>query len=298
MAEVCIGTGWGSGLGMTPWGGEEGSELRLLLAAPIRENVVRIEFNHPVRFTGLLDPKDGSGVEHYEVVEVDGTGLDGKPIHPVNVVGAELASVDGAGGRIIDVTLDRPLSHFPCRYNVVVNNLFSTDGFPLELCFTTVGIYGVQQTYQQPKLDNVAVSKDFANPQTLASTLDPLSNPFDPDLLGSIPVDEQGDYAFDEGIPSLKKRIYRRLITRKGAFVDKPDYGVGVMEVGKRLANRSTLEQLVAEAQKQIGQEPDVQSVKVKYQLDSDVGMVRFIVLVRTVAGQAAKFEAPFTIAF
>jgi len=295
---TCIGVGWGSGWGSPPWGGGPGSELALQGALAIRENVIRLQFDQPVMFDGTLTTFDGTSPDHYAVTEVAGdVGLDDRPIRPVVCVLAELAVFEGAGGRFVDISLDRYMSHWPCRYTVAVNNLFTITGFPLDLCFTHAQVVAVQQQYNPPALDNIVPSRDIANPQTRSATLDPLPDPMDPFLLGSVPVDSSGDYAFDEGITNLKKRIYRRLVTRKGAYLAIPTYGVGIPSYGKRLLNGSIRESIRADAEAQIGQEPDVLAVSVTSTVDPNIpGKVTFGIRVRSLGGKQANLQIPFLI--
>lgn len=146
------------------------------------------------------------------------------------------------------------------------------------------------------QLDSGRVTRDIANPQTLRGAVaSGLSVPDAEALLGTFRVDAQGDYAFDEGIETLRKRVIRRLITAKGGFAHLPNYGVGIPTLGKRLAVAANLATVAADAEAQIASEPDVADVGVRAIIDPTTpSVVRFQVRVRTKEGKASSFDIPF----
>lgn len=278
-------TGWGGGeWGSSFWGVGSGP-LRLIDAQPVRENVVRLFFNAPMKFTGILDPADASDPERY-VITVVADSLEGEDPRPVFPIIAELTEVAGAGGAQIDVTVDRPFSKFPSRYRISVNQLQTTDGGLLDPDFTSFEFDGLSGERVVRTRDVALPIRDIANPQTREAMFDPLPVTDDPLILGSIPVDENGDYAFDEGITSIKKRIFRRLITGKGHFAHLPEYGVGFPQQAKRLGTMAKRTELSAEAEKQILQEPDVEAASVVVVNDlQNPGLYRVRVKVRVKVG-------------
>ena len=287
---------WGSGgWGNIPWGGGSAGTLDLVDALAIRENVVRVSFSNPVYFSGLLDAGDASRVEKYQVLFVPGTiGLDGEQVRPVTVVDAQLAVEDGlTNPAILDLTVDRPMTAYPALYLVTVTDVFSDD-----LVVSVTGSLQVQAVYKliaAAQLDTTKQSADIANPQTLAAMLDPLPDTTDPQVLGTITYDDSGDYAFDEGVTNLKKRVIRRLVTRKNAYAHLPGYGVGVPDYQKRLATASTQAFLAADAEAQIGQEPDVAKARVTVVADRAFpNLVRFRVAIIPKSGPPTRFDVPF----
>jgi hypothetical protein len=158
----------------------------------------------------------------------------------------------------------------------------------------TLTVDAVYKQLARPSLDCAIPSRDIASPQTLSSFSDPLPN-VNSVVLGSFAIDDNGDYAFDEGLVNLKKRIYRRLIFKPGSFPHMPTYGVGVPTYAKQLNTAATRGKLASEAETQISKEPDVEKCVVQIVTDSDVpSLVRFRILVRTKLGQQAKFDVPF----
>lgn len=253
--------GWGLGAwGSSGWGiPAPGDDLELVSAEPWRENVVRLGFNLPVHFTALLDPFDASDVSRYSIVVVDGTvGEDGQPARPVLPAHVELPSVDGARGRFLDLVVDRSFSPYPARYLVSVHQLRASTGELLLPGKTSMEFDGLAAARSVQMREALIGRGDFANPQS------PLGVPIGAAaLLGSYPVNESGDYASDRGLASYKKRVVRRLTSRKGAFRHLRDYGVGAIDQVKQLDRPGLREQLAADAETQIKREPETLSVKV-----------------------------------
>jgi hypothetical protein len=212
----------------------------------------------------------------------------------VNILSADRYAGDPTG-RSIDLTVDRPFTGYPAKYIVTFDGLISNSGgtvFPGSL----VNCFGLARYAQKNTADGVWVSKDIANPQTLAALQNSIGSS-DENKLGTYQIGETGDYATDYGIDNLKKRIFRRITTRKGAFAYAPEYGISLGEYSKRLGSPGALSRLAIDAEEQIGQEPDVSKVKVTTIREPNApNVVRFIVLVRTIQGNNLRYEAPVTI--
>jgi hypothetical protein len=292
---------WGLGQwGIGGWGiPGPGDQLELQFADAIRDNVVRLVFNRAVYFTSLETPNDGAAIGHYEVQAVAGTvGEDGLPARPVFVARVDLAAVEGAGGREIDVTVDRSFSPYPAQYLVSVNGLRATTGELLTPGHTSYTFFGAAEIEEQLLPGDILVRGDLANPQTRqaigsAGTIGEI------EAQGSYPVDETGDYSIDQGLLSYRKRIFRRLITRRGAFAHLPDYGVGTIDIVKQLSRPRTRETLAAEAEAQIQLEPETVAVSVRVRVVEDAqnpGLVFFLVKARTKAGDVVATSVPISI--
>lgn len=279
---------WGS----DPWGSSflpPGARLTLVSAFCPVENVVRLQFDVVPFFSGLLEPDDASSPVHYSFSPVGGsTGRDGLPPRPVTPqfaqVGEDFAS--------IDVFLDRTMSPFPAQYVVSVTGLTDvTNRQPMLPDPQTFRFFGIFKRIEPPNPHAAAPSRDFANPITARAAQ--LTNP----RLGTFVIDDTGDYAIDEGIASLKKRIVRRLFTTTGAFEHLPTYGVGIPKWGKKLASATTRSKIAADAQAQILLEPEVATATVTSQTDAaNPGIVRFRVDVQTKTGQAFRASVPVAI--
>lgn len=280
--------------GVTPWGGAPAFEveLRLVAAESIRENVVRLTFNQAVYFSRWGDPDDGAEIDLYQVIaDPTAIGVDGEPSRPVFPVLVE--QVVGAGGEQLDLTLDRAMSPWGARYTVVVAELVSAGGLGLEAGYSSAVVDGQQLGRPQPLADLAVGNRDFANPQSLSALLDPLPVTTDVGILGTFPTDETGDYAVDEGLTSYRKRVYRRLTTRKGAFKHLPEYGSIAVASLKHLAQAGVVATLAADAEAQIRQEPETVDVSVRI-VQVEAGLFRYRVRVQTsLTAHPFEMDAP-----
>lgn len=297
---LCPIPGWGSGgFGFTPWGGSSYADFRLIAAQAIRDNVIRVQFSQPPSLTGILDPKDGSNPARYSIVaDTATTGYDGLPCRPVRIVLVTAASVPGSGGVFVDLTLDRPMSPYACFYLIAANNLYSaTTGLPLNPCFAQFRVPALYR-FLAPQVEDQAIpTRDIAHPDTL-SALRGASGTINENELGIIPIDDSGDYAYDQGIINFKKRVYRRLVTRKNAFTFLPGYGVGVPQQLKRANTVAVRTEIVTEAQKQLSQEPEAEKVRVTMVTDpQNPSLVRLMVAIKMKStGQGIQFGFPFLV--
>jgi hypothetical protein len=284
---------WGAG----PWGAGGVTELQLLRAYAVRENVVRIEFNAAPQFTKLLTPNDASNPERFSITVVAGSsGLDGEPARTVRPVLVTRPAIANSLGSILDVTTDRPFSPWNSQYIVACNQLMTDSGVLLDPSKTSFQFAGVYRQLRIQSMSNAVPSRDIANPATYAAQLDPLPQAGDPLALGIIPIGSDGDYAFDDGITQVKKRIFRRLLTRKGAFPALPDYGIGVPSYGKKLGSAGVRQMLAAETERQLKLEPDILAVKVHVLSDiQNPEITLFRIRVKIAGSQGnTQFDIPF----
>jgi hypothetical protein len=284
--------------GFDPWGGlvpgVPGSGapgmLWVYLAVAVAENVVQITFNEAVKWTGLGDVGDASVANRYTTIAESGIGLDGAPPRAVMVIAVELTSDPTK----VNVTVDRPFSPFPCIYVVAVNSIQSATGQPIDPNTAAAAFYGVQAGQAPSANDQPTPSRDIAHPDTLSAELDPLPQAGDPGILGGIPTDATGDYAYDEGITGYKKRLWRRLMTRPGAFAHLPaDYGAGLLDEVKRLNRASQRQRVAARCEQQILAEPETKRCRVSIVPTATPGLFRLVVLVLTQQWGAQRFEQP-----
>lgn len=261
-------------------------------AVSVAENVVRLYFNTTPYFTGLLDPYDASQVSCYEIVPAPGPkGFDDNPPRVVNAIAAKV----GEDPYSIDVAIDRPMSPWPSNYQVYTSGMAdaaSKTPAPTQ----TLTYQAVYRALVPPSAHAATPSRDLANPQTLldlaasgAPNYGAVTNP-----LGTYVVDATGDYAFDQGLVSLKKRILRRFLTVPGSFAHlPPGYGLGILTYGKKLVRPGVLGKLIASAQAQIAQEPEVLQCAVTAKAQPN-GLVYFKIAVRLKNGQKQVFGLSF----
>lgn len=259
----------------------------------LRENVLRLTCTEAPRYTRLLGPGDASDPRRYTVVPVEGSvGRDGEPARAVAVIATEQVAPDGLE---LDLWLDRPMSPEPALYRLTVQGLVVANTllpFPTaELDYVAV-FKGVPSFIPEDAINN----RDIANPQSFTGLENlPVAEGQDAQrLLGRFPTDDAGDLAIDQGLVGYRKRVYRRLTTRKGNFSHIPNYGVTVLANLKQLARAGLREFLAEEAETQIRQEPETVAVSVSLVVDPNFGDVaRYRVRARTRFGQQPDFNVP-----
>lgn len=294
------GVGWGAGAwGAAAWGGALSASLRLLEAVASRENAIQLVFNHPVYFSQVGDVADAADPTHFAIAPVAGTtGFDGSAARAVSIAAVSVVSPVPAGvfpGAILELTLDRPMTAFPSKYDVACDGLLTADlTQPLDPSAASFRLAGVFKELVVPQVDSGHPMRDIANPQTRQGleTTSPSS------LLGSFATDGSGDYAFDQGLTGYKKRILRRLITKPAGFVHLGQgYGVGIASAGKRLGTASARATLAAEAEKQIAQEPETAVVRVTSIQDPAVpGRALYRIYARPKVGSPTTFDVPLPV--
>ncbi len=295
--------GWGSGpFGDLPWGDSDnlfalgGSTIPLA----VRENVIRLEFNELVFLNGLGDQWDAGDPAKWSVSEdTSSVGADGLPARAVRVAGVELAKdVDpGEFGRFVDLVLDRPLSPWPALYSVTFATIYNASKSD-SVSGTTPAFPATFRVLDLPRIDSPLIARDLANPQTLSAALEAIPNAGAQNgiKLGTYSIDDTGDYAFDSGMASLKKRIVRRLITVPDGFAHLRNYGVGILRYVKQLASVELQSRLATIAEEQISREPEVAKCRVVFlAVSGRPGLYHLRIYVRTRQGLSQRFEMPLS---
>jgi hypothetical protein len=291
--------GYGIGeYGTFPWGGGETSPFGtfyLLDAIAVGENILRLTFSGVPYFSGLFDKYDASDAKRYLISIVQGTvGYDGLNVRPVTAV--EVKKVIGQPTKL-DLITDRPFTPYPAKYTVKVTGVAT--GTPpafmlINVAFTSFTFFSNFKLLNRPVLETGYKSRDFASPQDRAAMFDPLPNPDDPLNLGTFVVDDLGDYAFDEGITSFKKRVIRRIISMKQSFAHMPEYGIGIQTYGKRLQLAGIRSNLIADIEQQIAREPEAVRVRATIDQDSRVPSLFYArVAVQLRTGLAVRLDVP-----
>jgi hypothetical protein len=249
-------------------------QLCLGLAVAIRENVVRLFFSAAVKYTRWCDRGDASRLGCYSVAAIGGTGIDGLPAREVSPAAVDL--VPDAGSRQIDLTVDRAFSPYGVLYEVTATRILSESGLMLGVGANSAQFQGLQKGMPSSLVEHSVATGDVANPQTLGALFDPLpeAGRRSDALLGTYRADGTGDLARDVGLTSFKKRIFRRLTTKKGRFGHLPGYGVAIVDGVKMLSRPGVTTALAAEAEEQIRMEPETESVAVRV-LDGQGGAGR-----------------------
>ena len=215
-------------------------------AVAMKGQVVRVTFTQEPKHVTAAAPDDALNPANYSIAVVGGTATAPVvvAVDPAIVTGP--ARGVGNGGataeRGVDVYLDRA-AVLGVTYEVTVSAAVvpaagGTFG-PLVADFTGMATLDVVRQVASAVRGMVEWRNDPAR--------------------GSWVVDDSGDVALDDPLSNLRKRIFRRLMTPKGAFAWLKAYGVGVRL--KEVVGPRQLADYRKDAQAQIAQEPEVASV-------------------------------------
>lgn len=297
------GTGWGaSAWGLDAWGGPSSAALTLLGAVAVRENVVRLAFSQPVYVSTLLDRFDGSKANKYAIApnleSVDAVGVPPRAVGVIAVEVPNAASVppvlQAEIGYFIDLVLDRPLSSHPAIYTVTVTELRNKTQTQT-LVSASAAFVSLFREVQKPSLEVASEVRDFAMPQTV-SALTEAEPDFDSTRLLGTYAYAEGDYAFDVGNTGRKKRVLRRLITRKGGFAHLPNYGLGILDQVKKLGTLDRIGKLTSDARLQIEREPDISKALVTASQDQKPNLLRLHIAIKPQGTPSQKFTVSLPI--
>jgi len=279
--------GFGTGaFGSMPLGTGNAVPSSIDYAEAIAENRIRLSFNTAPKFENLATAGDASHLPLYDLSVVESKDREGNPARTVSVV-----HVERVDELTVDLILDRQMSSFPARYRLTVQGLVGVDGLPF--ASQVFEVLAVRRGVTPALFEAVANNRDVANPQTLAALSGIEAVPKD-SMLGTFRVDGKGDLASDSGLVSYKKRITRRLTTRRGRFAHLEDYGVGLPSSVKALADIGAREALALEAETQIRREPETVSVTVTVEVPATAPNVAFYhVNAVTRIGQTLRFRLP-----
>jgi hypothetical protein len=253
----------------------------------VAENRVRIVFTVPVAFTGLGVAGDGANKAGYLVTANGGAALDGLPARSVYVAQPALVLPN-----VVDLWLDRRMSPYASLYTLTLVDLVGASGEPLDPVADTYDFLGLASGLETPTLEAAQPSRDFAHPDTLSAQLDPLPMAGQARYLGGIPVDAGGDYATDQGVVAYKKRVFRRLLAKRGGYAHLPsNYGLGLLQQVKKLARSTDRQRIASDAEIQILMEPETVRCRVSFVSGSTPGLWRLVVLAQTKPWGAVKLE-------
>lgn len=249
------------GFGLRAFGA--GGPLTVVRALAVAGQVVRVVFSEEPLHRSPAGRADALNPSNYVLTVPGGNaiapiamGVDRDPVEgPARGVG------NGAGTsaeRGIDVHLDRQVV-VGVQYSVRVRNVEAMAGGALGTPDTALflGVTLLEET-RLPERNQDLV--DLANPP----------------WVGHLIIDDSGDVAPEDPDEGLRKRVYRRLTTPKGAFTFLPrDYGVGFDH--KSPAQPAVLSAKRVDAIQQLRQEPDVVDADVQIQV-----MATGVVIIKT----------------
>ncbi len=258
-----------SAWGTSPWGtGIAAAAFALDHVRVIDANTVRATFTDVPQQLHDRIVSDALNPFNYALAVVTGpNGTWAPTVAKVYQVDADPLSVDLR----LDRTLPGTMRSQQTSLRVTVVNVLSAAGAPM-IGAAYKDFYALNQVVNETtrRLER-SVGRDLSNPFTPNSPAG-----------GTFRIGASGDYKFDTGLALVKKLIYRRLLTPKGAFFHMPEYGMGLKP--KSVAYPYMLTSARAEMKRQILQEPEVQDCSVKVTQNAHQ-MVIFFVHVRTKQG-------------
>ena len=242
--------------------------FQMVRALSVGGQVVRVVFNAEPKHKRQAAGDDALNGANYQVEVIAGQGQPPQSVgvHP-DVIPWPAYGVFNDGEFALDLQVDRPLV-VGLRYRVTVDSVVVaqdtrhlTAPYGWEFQGEARPIVTLQQ---RGKMGLV----DFA------------SNP----ISGGIIVDSSGDWACDAGdIVGTRKRCFRRVLTKRGAFTHLQNYGLNY-DV-KVPATTNKLAGLRSDIQAGLAQEPDVDSVATQVSLDAR-GWLTLGMRVKTKQGQ------------
>lgn len=270
------------GYGQQGFGGYSfgtGGPLAVVRAVAVAGQAVRVVYDEEPLHRSPAGISDALNPSNYTVTVPGANATAPIPmgVDTTMVVGPTYAVGNGsgaAGERGFDVHVDRQLVA-GVTYRITVRNVVAAVGgligSPNAANFG--GVTRLEDTRLPARLQDLI---DFANPPAL----------------GHWVIDDSGDMAPDSPDAGTKKRVMRRITTRRGAFRWMPDYGVGFDL--KAIASVPQLAAMKIDIIRQIKLEPDVAGVDVKITLATS-GLTTISVRVRTRRGTFLDIGATIT---
>jgi hypothetical protein len=205
-------------------------------------NSVDIAFSWEPLHIDPNDPKDGVNLDNYTV-----TG----PVSPL--ADRLLQSVVYLGDDMLRLYFDGPLVPGEL-YAIAIANIETEGGAPLTPDPTTISFVAFGASADPVPLERQpSEAWDIRNPQTAADAPQGAA-------LGTFVIDDDGDLGVESRRRYLRKRVFRRLTTRKGSNVLEPEYGLEYEP--KKLQTPARLRRLQQSAELQLKREPGVLGVR------------------------------------
>lgn len=235
--------GWGvSEWGLSEWGVSGGTDLFLEGAAAISERQVLVALSIQPLAISTIGTGDALNPATWSIERLDTqfffTIL---AVEQISATQYSLYTLEKFGNALID-------------HRVATTSLLTPSMIPLTSPKNAI-FQGCVAAKVKP---TPAAQGDLASVQLAASSLE-----------GVLQVLPGGDYVLQSGSSLLRKLIYRRLTTTKGAFFHMPEYGEGIKV--KEPINPANLPAMQADIERAISLEPEVEAARVQLILTTAV---------------------------
>ena len=273
MLTACGGAFGSMAFGAGPFG--SGTGLGIASAYAERLNAIVVSFDGIPRMENPGDVHDALNPGVWSIEPVDPPDATDRIVQFVERIDASTARV----------WLDGALTNGALYSLSISTEVVGAGGGSIDPLCTSVDVRALYAPRIDP-LSPIARSQDgadLANPQTVANG----------ELLGTLQITEQGDYALERGRPYLRKRVIRRATTATGAFFHLPTYGF--LPSLKGLLRADTLATLKARVEEQIRREPGVKQASVAVEEIQREGVTFVLLSIRIVDtnGVADTMEVP-----
>lgn len=203
-------------------------------------NTVDVEFSEAIRY---LDPSDPRDTLYRAAYTVTGPASPARVLQSVTIVDDTTIRLWFDGDLVVGES-----------YTISITGLVSVAGFGLTPDPTTGTFiaYGPDR-HPVPLIQQTSGRFDVRNPQATRDAPEGSA-------LGTFVVDADGDIGIETGRPYLRKRIFRRLATRKGEMFHEPNYGLSLKDKG--LYRPAELRALQMDVEAQVRAEPNVKACR------------------------------------
>jgi len=243
--------GWGGmPWGLGPWGGFGGATY-ISNAYAVSTNTVRVIVAGNPQVISEWTPGDALNPACWTVELTAG----GKTWTVIQVEQRQAAA--GALPAVFDLFVLEVLESALVEHMVAASGVVDLGGFPINSAFAFPGVIDEAVLPEKEAAARNLAVRDLANPPFISEEY----------TGGTLRITAAGDYQNEEGTALVRKMIWRRLTTFKGAFFHLPEFGLALSP--KSLLTTSDLIKLKGEVERQAMREPEVEAVKASITLSS-----------------------------
>lgn len=221
----------------------------LVAITPLNSNTLRAFFSSEPRHVSPLGSTDVTNRLNWTLNRT--AGLGGVPVLEgvENAIAQPSAIVGFPGMWSVDIRTNQPVL-LAATYQAILSTAV----------VSATGVYAIAAPWDRASCPGIVSTRDRARLQP-ASTRGGLDIHYDL-FRGTFQLDPRRDIGLHGGTGYVKKRIIRRLITRKGGFFHLPDYGADLRV--KELLRTTDLALIRDEVERQVRREEEVEAVTVE----------------------------------
>lgn len=219
-------------------------------ASSVQNSIINVVFSEAVLALSELGPTDSLNPSLWTLVDDLGASIQIADIQS-NAPGGEGALVGTTqGAQAISITTVGPLSSartYTLTANAAIQNAPKTLSLSGQLIWTFPGLYAPTALTIEKSQIGVDLLYDIVK--------------------ADIAADASGDWASQSGPDQVKKKILRRLTTRKGGFYHAPNFGIDLPV--KKILTRSRILRAQKDIRREIVKEPGIVNAQATITIDS-----------------------------